>query len=103
MGDLMAVQMILPYLHDALIRTVELCCGAVRKCSLTKRELEVWYWIREGKTNWEIATILGLAERTVKFHIRNLFERQRTVHTSGTTLTTLRFEQSLKGNDGSWR
>jgi len=84
MGDLMAVQMILPYLHDALIRTVELCCGAVQKCSLTKRELEVWYWIREGKTNWEIATILGLAERTVKFHIRNLFDKLGVTHRSQT-------------------
>jgi len=72
-GDLMAVQMILPYLHDAL-RTIESLCEAAREYySLTKREREVWYWICKGKTNWEIATILDMTERTVKFYVGNLF------------------------------
>ena len=29
-------------------------------------------WLREGKTTWEISRILGIAERTVKFHVANL-------------------------------
>jgi len=38
---------------------------------LTSRETECLYWTAEGKTAWEIAKILGIAERTVQFHIRN--------------------------------
>ena len=32
-------------------------------------------WIRKGKTNWEIAVILGVAERTVKFHLQNAMSK----------------------------
>lgn len=42
---------------------------------LTKRELSVLRWMKEGKTNWEIARILGLSERTIRFHIGSIFEK----------------------------
>jgi DNA-binding CsgD family transcriptional regulator len=29
--------------------------------------------MKEGKTNWEIAKIVGLSERTVRFHVGNIF------------------------------
>jgi len=38
---------------------------------LTPRETEVLHWAAKGKTGWEIAHILHLAERTVTFHIEN--------------------------------
>jgi DNA-binding CsgD family transcriptional regulator len=31
--------------------------------------------MKEGKTNWEIARILGLSERTVRFHVGGIFEK----------------------------
>ena len=37
--------------------------------ALTKRERECLSWAAEGKTSWEIGVILGLAERTVNFHV----------------------------------
>lgn len=40
--------------------------------TLTKRELEVFWWIQKGKTGWEIATILQISTRTVKFHVQNV-------------------------------
>jgi DNA-binding CsgD family transcriptional regulator len=40
---------------------------------LTAREAEVLYWISEGKTNPEIATILESSVNTVKKHNSNLF------------------------------
>ncbi len=43
--------------------------GPVR---LSSRQREVLRWLREGKTTWEISRILGIAERTVKFHVANL-------------------------------
>jgi len=42
---------------------------------LSPREVSVLSWMKEGKTNWEIARILGLSERTVRFHARSIFER----------------------------
>lgn len=44
-------------------------------CHLSPRELTVLLWMKEGKTNWEIAKILGLSERTVRFHAGGIFEK----------------------------
>jgi DNA-binding CsgD family transcriptional regulator len=45
---------------------------ALRLASLTKQEKAVADWLVEGKTNWEIAQIMGVSERTVKFHVTNI-------------------------------
>ena len=37
--------------------------------SLTRRELEGLGWCADGKSYWETAVILGIAERTVSFHM----------------------------------
>jgi DNA-binding CsgD family transcriptional regulator len=42
---------------------------------LTPREKEVLKWTAEGKTAWEVGQILGLAEDTVKFHLRNVTKK----------------------------
>ena len=42
---------------------------------LSFRELTVLHWMKEGKTNWEIAKIVGLSERTVRFHVGNIFNK----------------------------
>jgi DNA-binding CsgD family transcriptional regulator len=42
---------------------------------LTPRENEVLGWIARGKSNPEIATILGLSVRTVYKHVENLFAK----------------------------
>lgn len=42
--------------------------------SLTPRVAETLLWIAQGKTNSEIATILGIAESTVKKHVLDIFE-----------------------------
>jgi len=39
--------------------------------ALNDREVEVLTWVARGKTSMEIAQILGLAKRTVDFHIDN--------------------------------
>lgn len=46
-----------------------------RSCHLSPRELTVLLWMKEGKTNWEIARIIGLSERTVRFHVGSIFEK----------------------------
>lgn len=42
---------------------------------LTPRQAEVLHWIAEGKTNDEIATILGCSINTVKMHLKDIFQR----------------------------
>ena len=42
---------------------------------LTPRAAEVLLWIAQGKTNAEIATILGNTESTVKKHVGEIFEK----------------------------
>lgn len=39
--------------------------------ALTERERQCLAWAAEGKTAWETAQILGIAERTVIFHLQN--------------------------------
>jgi len=43
----------------------------MNKPPLTNRELQCLAWVSKGKTSWETATILGLSESTVNFHLRN--------------------------------
>jgi DNA-binding CsgD family transcriptional regulator len=42
---------------------------------LSRRQQEVAHWIREGKTNVEIAAILGISPRTVQKHVEHIFEK----------------------------
>jgi DNA-binding NarL/FixJ family response regulator len=41
--------------------------------TLTPREVEVMALISQGKRNKEIAALLGIAERTVNVHLKNIF------------------------------
>lgn len=42
---------------------------------LTRRENEVLYWVAMGKTNDEIATIIGARPLTVKKHLEHIYEK----------------------------
>lgn len=39
---------------------------------LTEREQQIAYWVTQGKSNWEIAAILGISKSTAKAHVANL-------------------------------
>jgi DNA-binding NarL/FixJ family response regulator len=47
----------------------------LRWLGLTQREAEVLLWVAQGKSNGEIATIIGVAENTVKKHAQSIFEK----------------------------
>lgn len=42
---------------------------------LSKREEEILRWVAAGKTNWEISVILTVSLNTVKFHLKNVFQK----------------------------
>ena len=45
------------------------------KLGLTPRATETLLWLSQGKTNPDIATILGITESTVKKHVQEIFEK----------------------------
>lgn len=61
-------RMVFPYLDVSRINSNPLAM-------LTKRELEILSSLAAGRTNKEIAARKGVSTNTVKYHIRNLFEK----------------------------
>lgn len=47
----------------------------VRHQQMTGRESEILKWVAQGKSNWEIAMILFISERTVKYHVGNIYRK----------------------------
>lgn len=74
-------ELLMPHLHLAWHRVLcadrdpEVVRANVSESPLTDRELEVLNWVREGKTNAEIAAILGLSPLTVKNHVRKILQK----------------------------
>jgi DNA-binding NarL/FixJ family response regulator len=50
-------------------------CEPLVKLGLTPRAAEALLWLAQGKTNADIATILGITESTVKKHVQEMFEK----------------------------
>jgi DNA-binding CsgD family transcriptional regulator len=49
-----------------------------REMDLTDRELECLYWIAEGKTSDEIATIIGISKNTINNYITSVMRKTAT-------------------------
>jgi transcriptional regulator EpsA len=75
------LQLIVPFLHLALVRTrVQQSAsdsGSSHKAVrlLTAREQEIIKWIRVGKSNIEIGLILGISPLTVKNHVQKMLRK----------------------------
>lgn len=59
------------------------------KLGLTPRVAEALLWVAQGKTNSDIATILGISESTVKKHLLEVFEKLGVETRSAATLRAL--------------
>lgn len=59
------------------------------KLNLTPRVAEVLLWVAQGKTNGDIASILGISESTVKKHVLEVFEKLGVETRSAATLRAL--------------
>jgi len=55
-------------LFDCIVRNMRARQG--NPAELTGRERECLYWCAQGKSYWETAVILGIAERTVNHHMK---------------------------------
>lgn len=44
-----------------------------QQLAITPRQAEILYWVMEGKSNHEVAIILGCSINTVKTHLKAIF------------------------------
>ncbi len=74
-----ALQDLVPSGSGRCVRLAEHSALAIprtaQRFSLTPREAQVLHWMAEGKRNGEIATILGISERTVDKHREHIFAK----------------------------
>jgi DNA-binding NarL/FixJ family response regulator len=62
---------------------------------LTPRAAETLLWLSQGKTNPDIATILGITESTVKKHVQEIFEKLGVETRGAATVRALEMLSSL--------
>ena len=79
------LELLVPHMHTALVRMLgvqygkksisQLEQGKIEKQPITSREKEVLQWVRSGKTNIEIASILYISTNTVKNHVHSAISK----------------------------
>ncbi|CAN5178365.1 response regulator [soil metagenome] len=42
---------------------------------ISERQKEILRWVHEGKTNWEIAQIVGSSETNIKYHMKKIMSK----------------------------
>ena len=58
--------------------------------TLTPRELEALRWTMEGKTAWEVGTIMSISERTAVLHLQNSMHKLACVNKHQAVLKAIR-------------
>lgn len=72
------IEVVTPHLFQALKRITS--ADKLKSApTLSEREKEVLKWVALGKTTWETSVILGISERTVKFHVNNIMKKLNSV------------------------
>lgn len=79
------------HIHLALLRTAPANAQSLDQCvkQLTLRELTILNWVKNGKTNWEIAQIMGVTERTIRFHVESIFTKLNVTSRSQAVATAI--------------
>jgi len=72
-GERAVLALLLPALEEAVWRLVG--TSAQDRVKLTPRQRECLIWAARGKTDWEIARILGVGEHAIDRHLRQARER----------------------------
>ena len=84
------LQLFAVHAQDAALRLFVPAERLVDAPSLTPRELEALRWTMEGKTAWEVGSILGISERTAVLHIQNAMRKLGSVNKHQAVLKALR-------------
>lgn len=63
---------------------------AIRPTRISPKELDILKWTAEGKTASEVAGILSISERTVSFHLQNVFQKLQAKNKIAAVITATR-------------
>ncbi len=70
---------------------------------LTQREAEVLHWVAAGKSNDDVARIIGVASATVKKHLEHIYDKLAVANRTAASALYLRFKRDLCGEPRSAR
>lgn len=78
--DAYLLELLMPHLHMALHRMLSNEGGGKPEADLavtllSRREIQVLHWVKNGKTNQEIGQILDIRSPTVKNHVQNIMRK----------------------------
>jgi DNA-binding CsgD family transcriptional regulator len=84
------LQLFAVYAQEAAQRVLMPALPQADLPSLTPREIETLRWTMEGKTAWEVGSILGITERTAVLHANNATHKLGTANKHQAVLKALR-------------
>ena len=84
------LQLFAVHAQEAALRLLLPTALQPERPSLTPRELEALRWTMEGKTAWEVGTILGISERTAVLHVSNAMHKLGCINKHQAVLKALR-------------
>jgi DNA-binding CsgD family transcriptional regulator len=67
------IRVLASYFHQHILRIYG--HDADKGILVSARELDCLKWVADGKTAWEASVILGISERTVRFHLNAAREK----------------------------
>lgn len=84
------LQLFVVHAQDAAMRLMLPKDNQPERPALTPRELEVLRWTMDGKTAWEVGTVLGISERTAVMHVNNAMHKLGCINKHQAVLKALR-------------
>jgi DNA-binding CsgD family transcriptional regulator len=84
------LQLFAVHAQDAAMRLFVPKAMQPERPALTRREVEALSWTMEGKTAWEVGTILGISERTAVLHLQNAMHKLGSINKHQAVLKALR-------------
>jgi DNA-binding CsgD family transcriptional regulator len=84
------LQLFAVHAQDAALRLLLPASPQPDLPALTPREMESLRWTMEGKTAWELGSILGISERTAVLHVNNATHKLGCVNKHQAVLKALR-------------
>jgi DNA-binding CsgD family transcriptional regulator len=89
--DLKRLPLLQAFCTQAWSRYLELAGDCFQSTTiLSSREIEILNWMKEGKSNWDIAEILNLSIKTVEYHVSNVLKKLGAPNRITAVVTALR-------------
>jgi DNA-binding CsgD family transcriptional regulator len=84
------LQLFAVHAQDAAFRIFAPQPKSLEKPPLTPREVEALRWTMDGKTAWEVGTIMSISERTAVLHLQNAMHKLGCVNKHQAVLKAIR-------------